>query len=183
MERLVDTVREGGTGSRSESDTQPTELPDRYEPGSHNAIGLIGLSEGVRWLLERGVDRVAAHERELTRAFLEGFERAREARGGAIRLLGPRTTEGRVGVFSVALDGVEPATLAKRLEEEFGVLTRAGLHCAPRAHETFGTRTHARGDSFAGATRLSVGAFTTIEDVRRATVALGVCAAGMVGVA
>lgn len=183
MERLVDTVREGGTGSRSESDTQPTELPDRYEPGSHNAIGLIGLSEGVRWLLERGVDRVATHERALTREFLEGFERAREASGGALRLLGPKTVADRVGVFSVALEGVEPAALARRLEEEFGVLTRAGLHCAPRAHETFGTRTHPRGESFAGATRLSVGAFTTMDDVRRATEALGVCAAGMVGVA
>lgn len=183
MERLVDTVREGGTGSRSESDTQPMELPDRYEPGSHNAIGLIGLSEGVRWLLERGMDRVAAHERELTREFLEGFERAREASGGMLRLLGPRTAEGRVGVFSVVLEGVEPAALAKRLEDEFGLLTRAGLHCAPRAHETFGTRTHPRGESFAGATRLSVGAFTTVEDVRRATEALRVCAAGLVGVA
>lgn len=183
MERLVETVREGGTGSRSESDMQPTELPDRYEPGSHNAIGLIGLSEGVRWLLERGVERVAAHERELTRAFLDDFERAQAASGGALRLLGPRTTEGRVGVFSVVLEGVQPAALAKRLEDEFGLLTRAGLHCAPRVHETFGTRTHARGDSFAGATRLSVGAFTTMEDVRRATEALRVCAEGLVGVA
>jgi len=172
MEQLLETVREGGTGSKSEQDTQPTDLPDRFEPGSHNAIGIAGLLAACEWLTEKGVEGVAAHERTLTRAFLE---RLTPLLGSGLRLLGPQGTDGRVGVFSVAAEGVAPADLARRLETEFGVLSRAGLHCAPRAHETFGTRTHPLGAEYAGATRLSFGAFTTVDEVERAAEAVGAC--------
>ncbi len=181
MDELVDTVREGGTGSRSEDDTQPRELPDKYEPGSHNAIGIAGLLASCEWLLAlgRGVESIAAHERALMESFLRGVG---PLLGDGLRLLGPPRVEQRVGVFSIVVDGVKPAEFASRLEREFGVLARAGLHCAPRAHGTFGTRTHALGPDYAGATRLSVGAFTTVEDVERAVEAVGVCARGGVGV-
>lgn len=177
MEQVVDTVREGGTGSKSEQDTQPTNLPDKYEPGSHNAIGLAGLLASCEWLLARGIDSIAAHERGLVERFLDGFTRAREGSNGALRLLGSTNPTQRVGVFGVTLEGTKPTALAQRLEDEFGVLSRAGLHCAPRAHETFGTRTHPLGADYAGATRLSVGAFTTVEDVDRAIEGLRICAA------
>lgn len=181
MERILDTVREGGTGSRSEQPTQPADLPDRYEPGSHNAIGIAGLLAACAWLEAPGggVERIAAHERERTREFLRGLA---ALPGDALRLLGPTDEERRVGVFSVVVDGVRPAAVAQRLEEEFGVLCRAGLHCAPFAHETFGTRTHPLGPEFAGATRLSIGAFTTAHDVQRALDALGACVKSGAGV-
>lgn len=157
MEQLISTVREGGTGSVSERDTQPDFLPDKYEPGSHNALGIIGLAEGLRWILERGVDQLWEHERNLVEIMLEGLG---ELPG--FRVLGPQTVENRCGVFSIVADGFAPAEMAALLEDQFGVLTRPGLHCAPRAHRTFGT--HETG----GSTRLSLGPFLTEDDVRYA---------------
>lgn len=157
MEELVEPVRQGGTGSRSEEDVQPRMLPDRYEPGSHNTVGIIGLSEGVAWLLERGIGAVRRHEKALIEAVLD--ECGDLPRG--LRLLGPRSAEGRVGVFSFVHESISATELADRLEREHGVLSRAGLHCAPLAHRSLGTAPP-RG---AGAVRLSVGPFVTVEDV------------------
>ncbi len=158
MPDRLESLREGGTGSRSESDRQPLDLPDKYEPGSHNTVGLVGLAAGLGWLMERGIDRVRAHEVELMEAFLEAAPR--EEHG--YRLLGPDSVEDRCAVFALAHEALEPASIAEELEAEHGILARAGVHCAPRAHETFGT--HDRG----GAVRLSFGPFTTLEEVRRA---------------
>jgi len=173
LERRLATVREGGTGSVSESDRQPETMPDKYEPGSHNAIGIIGLSEGVAWLLDRGIESVAAHERALTRRFLDGI--AGDGDDGllpGLRLLGPPDCAHRVGVFSIVVDGLAPGRLADLLEQRHGILTRAGLHCAPLAHQTFGRDPEATGPDHAGATRLSLGPFLTAEDVDVATGAI-----------
>lgn len=173
MERVVATTREGGTGSVSERDTQPETLPDKYETGSHNAIGIIGLREGVRWLLERGIEDVWAHEQSLVRAMLDGL--AGDGEHGllpGLRLLGPRGVADRVGVFSLVLEGVAPGEVAGRLEADHGVLTRAGLHCAPLAHRTMGTAPEQVGAEMAGATRLSLGPFLSEDDVRTATGAI-----------
>lgn len=161
MEDLLQTVREGGTGSQSEEDRHPQALPDKYEAGSHNAIGIAGLLEGVKWLLEQTVERVLRHEEALMRLFLEGIQ---DAQG--LRLYGPATAQGRSGVFSVRVDGMTPLELAHVLEDRYGILTRPGLHCAPWIHRHFGTLTTG------GTTRLSFGPFLTEEDVRTATRAL-----------
>ena len=172
LERMLRPSRWGGTGSVSESDRQPETMPDRYEPGSHNAIGLIGLSEGVAWLLDKGVDTLWAHEQELIRVFINGLRQGDGTPLPGLRLLGPPTADDRVGVFSVTLDGTPPGELAQRLEDEYGVLTRAGLHCAPLAHATFGTTPNDVGRTLAGATRFSLGPFVNLEQVRYATDAL-----------
>ncbi len=156
MERVVGTVREGGTGSRSEADVQPEILPDKYEAGSHNIVGLAGLAASLGWILDRGVDALHAHERAVSGAFLAAFREGAE-RAGA-RLIGPQDLEDRVGVFSVLCATLSAEEASGRLEREFGVLTRSGLHCAPLAHRTLGTS--ARG----GTTRLSFGALTSAED-------------------
>lgn len=165
VEKLLEPVRQGGTGSRSEEDVQPSMMPDRYEPGSHNTVGIIGLSEGVAWLLERGVEAVRRHEEELIAAVLEACDGL--PRG--MRLLGPREVGGRVGVFSFVHESMSPTEIADGLERDFGVLCRAGLHCAPLAHRSLGTAP----PGGAGAVRLSVGPFVTVEDVRFAMRALG----------
>ncbi|HEX7008873.1 MAG TPA: aminotransferase class V-fold PLP-dependent enzyme [Phycisphaeraceae bacterium] len=163
IEKRMRTVREGGTGSISEQDLQPDFMPDRFEPGSHNAIGIIGLSEGVRWILDRGVDQLWRHEQELTAAMIEGLQDDTPG----LTYYGPQGVEHRCGVFSVRIEGFEgPQALADILEKEFGILTRAGVHCAPLAHKTIGT--HALG----GTTRLSLGPFLTVQDVRDACEAL-----------
>lgn len=183
----VATSREGGTGHLSEHDVQPDDMPQRYEAGSHNTIGIAGLSEGVQWLLTRTVASCRAHELELIRVMLDGL-RARGCRmmGSEappshtgplvqLRLLGPTEARDRVGTFSFLHDTLTPVEIAMGLESGFGILARSGIHCAPHAHRTLGTMER---DGALGACRLSFGPFVTVEDVRHALDALvGVCSA------
>ena len=172
LEKIVGTLKEGGTGSVSEQDRQPDFLPDKYEPGSHNAVGIIGLSEGVQWVLERGIENLAAQEMDLTRMFLEGVG---DVEG--LTYYGPRGVKNRTGVFSVRIDGFEPYELSAVLEGHFGILTRPGIHCAPLAHSAIGTAADG------GTTRFSFGPFLTVQDVKYATDALAEIAANRAVVA
>jgi cysteine desulfurase family protein len=167
LETELQTVREGGTGSVSEQDRQPDFMPDKFEPGSHNVIGIAGLLAGLKWHQEQTIGKLAAHDIALAGTFIERI-RAIEH----LTYYGPRSVEGRVGVFSVAIEGWGPLELSARLEEEFGILTRPGLHCAPLIHKALGT--FARG----GTTRFSFGPFLTQEDVMYAADALASIAAG-----
>lgn len=164
IEKHMRTSREGGTGSISDQDTQPTFMPDRFEPGSHNAIGIIGLSEGVQWILDQAIEKLWAHDQHLCKVMLDGLA---AANAPGLSIFGPPTVEHRCGVFSVRIEGYDqPQTLSDVLEKEFGILTRSGIHCAPLAHATMGTH------DLGGTTRLSFGPFTTEEDVKAAVDAL-----------
>jgi cysteine desulfurase family protein len=160
VEQRLDTMKEGGTGTISEQAVQPETMPDKYEIGSHNAIGLAGLSESVKWVLDRGVAAIRTHDVELCRMFME-------LTGGAdgLTVYGPTDIRHRAGVFSVNVDGIAPGVLADRLESQYGLLTRPGVHCAPLAHETIGTHP-------TGTCRLSFGPTTTQDDVKTAAEAL-----------
>lgn len=160
LEKHLRPVRFGGTGSVSEQDIQPEFMPDKYESGSHNGIGLAGLSAGVAWIMERGVASLYEHDRTLCKAFLSAVDGVE-----GLRIVGPQGIKDRIGVFSVQVDGYTPLGLATILEEEFGILTRPGLHCAPWAHDTMGTRE-------VGTTRLSFGPFLTVQDIMYAGDAL-----------
>ncbi len=164
METLVNTIREGGTGSRSELDRQPQFLPDKYEPGSHNAMGIVGLSEGVQWILDRGVDKLWKQEQRLMGILLEGLRQVAED-SNRLRIHGVSNVDalsagGRCGVFSISVAGLAPGELADILEERYGILTRPGLHCAPLVHKLMGTTEQG------GTVRLSLGPFITEEDIR-----------------
>ncbi|MEW6253288.1 MAG: aminotransferase class V-fold PLP-dependent enzyme, partial [Planctomycetota bacterium] len=154
VEQQMRTVREGGTGSQSENAFQPERLPDRFEAGSHNAPGLAGLLAAVRWINQQDVAGLRAHELDLSARMAAVLDRV-----AGLTSYGPRRPEERVGVFSVRLDAFEPPELSALLEREFGILSRPGLHCAPFAHNAIGTLN--RG----GTTRLSLGPFTTPEDI------------------
>jgi cysteine desulfurase / selenocysteine lyase len=176
LEKALRTQREGGTGSRSETDRQPDMLPDKYEAGSQNAVGIVGLSEGVKFLLDRGAEAMEAHERELRAAMIAGLDELGAIGPGAgkdgLKLLGPQGAQGRTGVFSMIHETLSPQELAAIMEQEHGILGRAGLACAPRLHSAMGTA------AIGGAYRLSIGPFTTIEDIRRTCTALSaVCKA------
>jgi cysteine desulfurase family protein len=162
IEKILRPIKEGGTGSLSEQPRQPDFLPDKYEPGSHNAIGLMGLSEGVNWILNRGIKSIAEHQVELMQTFIDGVSGVE-----GLTFFGPRGVKDRVGVFSVRVDGLDPHELASVLETNYGILTRAGIHCAPLAHEAIGTSVGG------GTTRLSFGAFVSAQDVAFAAGALG----------
>jgi selenocysteine lyase/cysteine desulfurase len=161
IEKNLRTLKEGGTGSISESDRQPDFLPDKYEAGSHNAIGIIGLSEGVKWIAEQTIEKLATRDRDLVGTFLEGIDGV-ESLGS----YGPPGVKNRIGVFSVRIDGYEPHELSAILESQFGILTRSGIHCAPLAHAAIGTAEQG------GTTRFSFGPFLSPQDVKYATDAL-----------
>ncbi|MEW6197729.1 MAG: aminotransferase class V-fold PLP-dependent enzyme [Planctomycetota bacterium] len=153
-ERHLRTVREGGTGSASESPHQPENLPDRFEAGSHNAPGIAGLLAAVRWINEQGVETLRRHEQMLCQEMADRLDRV-----PGLRWYGPRDVTQRVGVFSVRIAGLQPADLSAILEARYQILTRSGLHCAPFAHRTIGTL------DCGGTTRLSLGPFLTREDI------------------
>ena len=161
VEQHLRTIKEGGTGSVSELDRQPEFMPDKYEPGSHNAIGIAGLSAGVQWVLDRGVESLAAHELDLSRTFIDAIEDI-----AGLTYFGPQGVKNRTAVFSVRIDGLDPHELAAVLESHYGILTRPGIHCAPLAHQAIGTT------QFGGTTRLSFGPFLTQVDVTYAADAL-----------
>jgi len=160
VEERLRSIRQGGTGSISEQDRQPDALPDKYESGNLNAPGLFGLEASLAWLQEQGIDAIRSHERELTAALVEGLSAV-----DSLTVYGPAAFDERVGVVSVAFDGLEPQVAASILDERFGVQTRAGLHCAPGAHRSIGTL------AAGGTVRMSVGPFTTRDDVAAAVAA------------
>lgn len=172
LEKQLAPVRQGGTGSVSEWAIQPNFMPDKYEAGSHNAIGIAGLSAGLGWLLKKTVAAVHEHDRALCKFFMENVENV-----DGLRYFGPQGIKDRVGVFSVRIRDIEPMALANRLEQEFGILTRPGLHCAPLAHQTLGTSPHCDPPpAVAGTTRLSFGPFVELMDVKYAADALSTIA-------
>ena len=156
LERHLAPLIQGGTGSVSELPEQPDFMPDKFESGSHNAIGLAGLNAALEWIEQKGIDALAEHDQALCDQFI--------AKAGEIpdlTIYGPKDAEKRMAVFSIRLNGMDPQELSTLMEGEFGILTRSGIHCAPLAHQTIGT--HADG----GTTRLSFGAFNTPQDVDR----------------
>lgn len=156
----------GGTGSASHTEFQPDFLPDKFEPGTPNLPGIYGLEAAVSWLLETGVETLQAHEAKLTRRFLAGLSGL-----PGVSLAGPHTPEGRVGVFSLDFTGQDNGELSYRLEQEYGILTRCGLHCAPSAHKTLGTFPQ-------GTVRFSLGHSTTEQEVDVALEAIRALSAG-----
>ena len=155
-ERQLEPLLHGGTGSRSEYEVQPDFLPDRCESGTLNVVGLAGLQAGVRWVLKQGVETIRAHEMALTRALLEGLQAI-----PGVTLYGPLDPERQVAVVSFNIDGLSPAEVGLRLDDEYGILCRVGLHCAPAAHKTLGTFP-------TGTVRFGLGAFNTLQEVQAA---------------
>lgn len=124
----------GGTGSYSDSEELPPILPDRLESGTPNVPGIYGWEAALSFIEERGIPTLRAHESALTMRFLQGIETFPN-----VRIVGPLLPEERVGVVSLDFIGRDNAEIAFALEQEYGILTRCGLHCAPNAHKALGT--------------------------------------------
>jgi cysteine desulfurase family protein len=153
-------MRQGGTGTRSEEERHPEDLPEALEAGTVNTVGIAGLCAALRFVAERGLANVRAHEEALTGSLLAGL---REIPG--VRIHGPCDPRRQVAAVSITVEGWEPGDLGAALDSSFGIAVRPGLHCAPLAHRTLGTYP-------AGTVRLSPGPFTTGEEVERALSAL-----------
>ena len=160
LENILPPLMRGGTGSASESEEQPDFLPDKFESGTPNAIGLAGLGAGIRFVIDTGIEHIREKEVRLTRRFLEGA-----ARLPGITIYGPCEAAHRTAVVSFNLNGFTPSDLASGLDEEFGLLSRPGLHCSPAAHRTIGTFPQ-------GTLRFSFGFFNTEAEIQTGLEAL-----------
>ena len=143
----------GGTGSMSDSEELPRYLPDRFEPGTPNLPGIYGWSASMDYVNRVGLTALREHEITLTKRFLDGLDGISD-----LRLVGTRELSRRVGVIAVDFLRMDNAEAADRLEREYEILTRCGMHCAPSAHRALGTFPQ-------GVVRFSVGYRTTEAEV------------------
>ncbi|MBQ8851753.1 MAG: aminotransferase class V-fold PLP-dependent enzyme [Oscillibacter sp.] len=148
------TLLEGGTGSMSLSQEMPDFLPDRLEAGTHNVPGIAGLLAGVRYVQERGMERICEKERHLAFQASEGLRRLPGVKVYALPGL-----PGQTGVVSFTVEGKDSEWVAEELGKR-DIAVRAGLHCAPAAHRSAGTLEQ-------GTVRLSFSDFNTEEEVLR----------------
>jgi len=158
--KKLNPLKVGGTGSWSESEEQPDFLPDIYESGTPNTVGLSGLNEGVRFILKEGVDKIRQHELELTQKLIEGLK---EIPG--VIVYGEDQVKNRVAVISFNIKDQLPSEVGLRLDEEYNIMSRVGLHCAPAAHKTIGTFP-------IGTIRFSMSWFNTFEEVDQTILAV-----------
>ncbi|MBN1935019.1 MAG: aminotransferase class V-fold PLP-dependent enzyme [Anaerolineae bacterium] len=163
----IEPLKRGGTGSNSEHEAQPDFLPDCFESGTPNAVGLAGLAASVRWILARGVDQIRAHEVALTQRLIDGLRRI-----GGVTVYGTQDAELQTATVSFNVAGLEPSDVGLRLDEEFAIMCRVGLHCAPAAHRTMGTFP-------VGTVRFGLGAFSTIDEIDAAVQAVERLAVGV----
>ena len=159
-EKNLEPLKRGGTGSRSELEEQPDFLPDRCESGTPNAVGLTGLRAGLDFILGVGIERIRDHEKRLTTRLIQGLQEI----PGAI-VYGSGDAEKQCATVSFNLKNWMPSDLSFRLDEEFGILTRVGLHCAPSAHKTIGTFPE-------GTVRVSMSYLNTGEEIEQALQAI-----------
>jgi cysteine desulfurase family protein len=154
-------LKRGGTGSRSEREEQPDFLPDMCESGTHNVVGLAGLAAGVRWVQAQGVEAIRQHEVELTQRLIDGL-----CQIPGITVYGGLDATRQTATVSFTVDGLEPSTVGLRLDDEYEIMCRVGLHCAPAAHRTLGTFP-------VGTVRFGLSAFNTLDEVDAALQAVG----------
>lgn len=158
--------REGGTGGDSKDPFQPLMFPYVLEGGTPNVFGLAGLREGVRILLERGIENVLAHKQRLLTVFYQSLKQPASYHWyGADVAITQRGDRGLAGLVGLTVEGFLPAELAAILDAEFDIAVRAGLHCAPYAHRHQGSFPD-------GTVRFSFGLQTSDGEARAAAEAL-----------
>ncbi|HQM76139.1 MAG TPA: aminotransferase class V-fold PLP-dependent enzyme [Syntrophorhabdaceae bacterium] len=160
LEMSIAPLERGGTGSRSEFEEQPEFMPDRFESGTPNTIGIAGLGATARHISDIGIDKIHNKEINLMKMFVDGISTI-----GGIKVYGNIDTTMRTPLVSFNIDGMMPSDISYYLDERFNILSRPGLHCAPSAHRTLGTFPY-------GTVRFSFGMFTTEEEIEASVKAI-----------
>ena len=156
----VKDLLQGGTGSTSDLLTQPDIMPDKYESGTPNAPGIIGLGEGIKFILDEGIDKIREYEEELTQHFIDEVKKIE-----GIEAYGPLNVKEQAAVVPINIKGQDSSEVSYILDDKYNIQVRPGLHCAPLAHKTIGT-------FGPGAVRFSFGYFNTHEEVEKSIEAL-----------
>jgi selenocysteine lyase/cysteine desulfurase len=149
----LEPLMTGGTGSKSEYEYQPEFLPDKYESGTPNTVGIAGLGAGLSFIGREGIYRVRTHEVKLTARLINGL-----AGIEGISLYGGGDAETRTATVSFNIRGISPSEASLRLDEEHDIMCRPGLHCSPSSHKTIGTFPD-------GTIRFSPGYFNTPDEI------------------
>lgn len=149
----VGVWREGGTGGDSSNDTQPRELPFFLEGGTPNVLGVAGMTAGLKYVRDQGLDKIHRHEVALTERLWLRLDEI-----GGFQVFGHRNGAQRVGTLSFRNEALPAAELGGILDQAFDIAIRPGLHCAPYIHRALGTFPE-------GAVRVSPGAFNTEADI------------------
>jgi len=156
----IEPLIRGGTGSRSESEEQPDDLPDKFESGTANLPGIAGLGIGLKWITDKGIGEIRNHLKNLTQTLIDGLTALPK-----VKIYGTLDPERSVAIVSFTVTGKRVSEIGLRLDEEYGILSRVGLHCAPAAHKTIGSFPE-------GTVRLAPGVFTTASDIQEAIQAI-----------
>lgn len=146
------SILQGGTGSLSSSLDQPDFLPDKFECGTHNMPGIIGLAEGIKFINNTGINTIYEHNNYLLKYLLNGLQNIDD-----LIVYGDKTGNNSTTCVSINSKYIDPSELGYYLENE-GIKSRVGLHCSPLAHKTIGTYP-------AGTVRLSLSYFTTKDEI------------------
>jgi cysteine desulfurase family protein len=154
LQPQITSRKQGGTGTSSDQDRQPEQLPMKFESGSPNVPGIIGLAAGIEFLLARGIDSIEQHSRQFSKLL---NQRLAEVPG--VRLFGPTDVAKRAGLASLSIEGYDPQEVAATLDAAKRIQVRAGYHCAAAMHQSLGTA------QCGGTVRLSWGPFNTVEDI------------------
>lgn len=144
----------GGTGSYSSHLHQPRELPDRFESGTLNVPGICALAEGIRFINQNGKENILKHELSLTSYLLGGLSENKK-----ISIIGVNGCLGRTGVISFCHSESDSVSVSDYLNSDYSIATRAGYHCAYKAHEALKTSEN-------GTVRVSLGVFNDTSDIK-----------------
>ncbi len=143
----------GGTGSKSDSLIHPQIMPDKYEAGTPNVVGIYGLNYSLKYIQSRGIKSIHDHELMLTNRLIEGISPLK-----GIRVIADIEDITKTGVVSIDFLKKDNGLISYELSKTYGISNRSGLHCSPCAHRALGTYPQ-------GTVRLSVGVFNTIEEI------------------
>ena len=165
-EATLVATRQGGTGTNSVDELQPTELPERMEAGSLNLAGIAGLQASLAYLAEVGLESIIEHGRGLTTLLMNRLQGI-----AGVKLFGPPESMRRLPVVSFQVEGYDPQEVAAMLDSSVGAQARAGLHCAPLIHRRLGTL------AAGGTVRFSIGPFNTEAEMETAAGAVAALAA------
>ncbi|MGB4091491.1 MAG: aminotransferase class V-fold PLP-dependent enzyme [Ruminococcus flavefaciens] len=144
----------GGTGSDSLNLDMPANLPDLYEPASHDIVSISALSASLSWISDRGIKSIYSHKKELTDYAVQNLSEL-----SSITLYLPENRDNHIAIISLTHSDYRPEELADILDNDFDIAVRSGYHCAPYVHKLIGTEDNG------GTVRISIGYFNTKDDI------------------